>query len=512
VAFDLTTERPSSKLPRLRRLFQGLPWPLVLLLAAILTRLCVFVFSFYSGDEATYSALASKILSGGWPYTDAVDHKPIGIEMTYALIYAVVGRNHLIFVRILFVLMVTVTGIILSTIAQRVSEKEEARVAGLLYIFVSAWGSPGDVQAANTELFLNCPLCCAALLLVPLLRGTTRLEHLRLIGVGVCTGIATMYKYQSVLAGCAWAMTVFFIGGSIGTRLRRLASLAIGFIVVATFYVGTFYGSGNWDAFVFWGWSFNLQYMSTLSGELMAWNALRYTLWTTFLWLPLLLCLTKPIRPLAVLALPWLAMLLLATAAGGRFFPHYYLMALPPLCLLATPGACQMSGWKRKLSYGLGVAFIVFFIAFSWLWYDVKPNLQRYDTAYRMVGSWLQAHSQPTDRVFVWGNSPEIYYYSNRVMGTRFPFCNYHTGKIWGSPLDDLDATGTERFIVPRAWTELMEDLQKNPPLYIIDGGAGHLDRFDRHSIARYPQLAHWTESNYRLVEWVAGVPLYRLE
>jgi hypothetical protein len=113
--------------------------------------------------------------------------------------------------------------------------------------------------------------------------------------------------------------------------------------------------------------------------------------------------------------------------------------------------------------------------------------------------------------LFVWGNSPEIYYYSNRVMGARFPFCNYLTGKIWGTPLDDVDATGTEAHIVREAWPQLLADLTARPPRYIVDAGAGRLDRFDRHPIARYPQLQRLVESAYRLEATVAGVPIYRL-
>ena len=510
-AFTLTARSRPNHVRDLIQAVQELPWPLLLVLVAILTRLCIFFLSFYNGDEAVYSALASKILSGGWPYVGAVDHKPIGIEMTYALVYALFGRNQLIFVRALLVLTVAATGLILSSIGQQVVEKKEARVAGLWYVVASVWGSPQDVQAANTELFLNFPLCFAAWLLVPALRGDARRVHPRLIGAGICTAIATMYRYQSSLAGCAWAASVFLMGGSGWTRLRRLTCLAAGFMAVAAVYLGTFYFAGRWDAFVFWGWNYNFGYLSTLSGKIFAWNAFENTLKTICFWLPVLLCLKRPTRPLAVLALPWLATMLLSIAPGGRFFPHYYLVALPPLCLLTVSGVGRIEGWRRKLALGLALAFTVGFVSVSWLWYEIKPTVQRYDTAYRAVGAWVHEHSTPQDTIFVWGNSVEIYYYSDRIMGTRFFSCNYHTGKIWGSPLMEVDAVGTEAFILPQAWTDLMEDLNKNPPLYIIDGGAGHLNQFDRHPIARYPKLAQWMETRYHMVELVAGVPVYRI-
>ncbi len=110
----------------------------------------------------------------------------------------------------------------------------------------------------------------------------------------------------------------------------------------------------------------------------------------------------------------------------------------------------------------------------------------------------------------MWGNASQIYYFANRVMGTRFAFCNYHTGKIWGSWAYAVDAGDTSMFIVPRAWTELLEDIDRTPPAFIVDSGAGKLASFDRHPIARYPALAERVARGYTLDAVVAGVPIYK--
>src|SRR5262249_3399686 len=75
-----------------------------------LTRLPAFFVALYSNDEATYSALAVRILSGALPHAGAVDHKPIGMELTYAAVYAIVGPYRLVWVRALLVLVVAATG------------------------------------------------------------------------------------------------------------------------------------------------------------------------------------------------------------------------------------------------------------------------------------------------------------------------------------------------------------------------------------------------------------------
>ncbi len=489
-----------------------IPWPLVLLFAVLATRAAALCTSFFSGDEATYSALASRILSGALPYASAVDHKPVGIELTYAAIYALVGRNHLLAVRLVMFGAVWLTGLVLSRLGQRIRGDCSGRFAGLAYVIATTWGLPGALQSANTELFLNLPLCLAAAHVAPTTFDEHGRERLRLFLAGVLTAVAALYKYQSALAGCAWALAVWLADGSVRARIGRLAWLAAGFAVIAVSYVGYFALSGAWDAFAFWGWGFNFFYMAAIPGDLVMWNAVRFTLQAAAFWLPLLLLVRVPSGPAARLALPWVGVMLLSVTTGGRFFAHYYLMALPPVCLLAFTGRRTMAGWRWPLALGLGALLTVACITLSFTWYRLKPNLQAYDQSYRAVAAFVDQRSGADDRIFVWGNSPEIYYYADRVMGTRFPFCNYHTGKIWGTPSDDLDATGTEAFVVPRAWTELLGDLDATPPRFIIDGGAGELDRYRGHPIDRYPELASFVHRRYRLVGEPAGVPVFELQ
>jgi hypothetical protein len=147
----------------------------------------------------------------------------------------------------------------------------------------------------------------------------------------------------------------------------------------------------------------------------------------------------------------------------------------------------------------------------GWGYYQIRPSLARLDRVYRAVGSWIQANSKPDERLFVWGSSPEVAFYANRPMGTRFAFTNYHAGKIWGCPLDEKDAVGTEAHIVGRAWIELMEDLHRRPPDLIVDGGAGKIDGFDLHPVSRYPELDEFVRTHYVVAATVEGVPVFRL-
>ncbi len=94
-------------------------------------------------------------------------------------------------------------------------------------------------------------------------------------------------------------------------------------------------------------------------------------------------------------------------------------------------------------------------------------------------------------------------------MGTRFPFCNHLSGKIWGTPEDRPGAPDPGRLAVSEAWPMLLEDLDRRRPDWIADAAAAGLDRWEGHEIGRYRVLAAKVDEDYELVATVDGVPLF---
>ena len=320
-------------------------------LAAIAVRLPAFMDRFYSNDEATYSALAAKLLSGGRMYVDAVDHKPPGIAMLYAAVFRVAGLYHMLPVRLVLVAAVTATGIALAELAVAVTGDRRARMAGLFYVVASATGLPDNVQAANTELFLNLPLSLAALAVVrvPFASGAMAAGLLGIVA-GALTGAAALFKYQAAAAGAAWLWPLVRMRGRAATAASAAAGLAIGFLCVAAVVVGYFARAGDLDAFLFWGWRYNFDYIAAVSLARQAFRASTQTSEMALFWLPVVAA-ALVAGAAAELAWAWAAAMVLAVSVGGRFFGNYYLMLLPPLSVLAA------SGCVRLLDRGRVVAF-----------------------------------------------------------------------------------------------------------------------------------------------------------
>lgn len=498
---------------------------LLLFTVTLLTRMAYFVVPHLGHDEPTYAAMATRYLHGGLPYLDAVDHKPAGISVTYALIFALCGEYNLLAVRIVFVAVIALCGLLLAQLGKRLLGDKRGWVAGLVYVLYSCVGIGSHHYPPDTELFLNLPLTAAALLVQTSLDRSSRdRSHglLLLVAAGFLTGLAGAYKYQGAVAGAAWAMALLFNQRRVpqpwGIVTLRLASLVVGFALFTTLYLGYFVYHGIWSEFLFWGWGFNQHYLSTIEAKESAWLALRALLVVGGSWLPLLLCFVVPSeKRLPGFVWVWLGLMLAVCGLGGRFFFSYFLMALPPLSLLMLPGfLALLDGQRGRIPHQLAVSVALTLLlctAFAIVairWASITPNGRREQTAAQAVGTYIRSHSTPEDRIFVWGAAPEIYSFSHRVIGTRFVFCNYHTGKIWGGHLTDVDATDTDSHIIPRAWEQLMQDLQQHPPLFVVDSAAGRFDRFDRHPISRYPKLAALIGSRYDLVAVVSGVPIYR--
>jgi len=394
-------------------------WPVIFLLALV-TRLPGLTDRLYSNDEATYSALAARLNTGGTMYADAVDHKPPGIVSAYGVIFRLAGAYRIGAVRIALIVIVAFTGIAVGELAVLLGHDPRARIAGVLYVLASATGFPDNVQAANTELVLNLPLTLAACAAAA--AGAAEgagAAFLLAAGAGMLTGVAALFKYQAAIAGVAWLWTAYAARRRPRVATAIVTGLALGFGVVAALVLWHYAAANQLDAFLFWGWRYNFSYIASMPLTRQLGRAVVRTTAIALWWAPVVVLAAR--RRQIDLALVWFIAMTVAVCAGGRFFGNYYLMLLPALAVLA--GSVRV---PRRFIAAAGALAGVSVIAATF-WFALRPALRLEDDRYRDVGAWLRDHSAERDRIFVWGDSAQVYVYAHRVMGTRFAFVNYHT-------------------------------------------------------------------------------------
>jgi len=141
---------------------------------------------------------------------------------------------------------------------------------------------------------------------------------------------------------------------------------------------------------------------------------------------------------------------------------------------------------------------------------QVWPRSAWHQDRYQAVAAYVRLHTQADARVFVWGNSPEIYLYAQRRMGSRYMSVNYQTGHVWGTPANELGGDPDRKHVPAESWNNLMADLQNNLPEIIVDAAAGKLDKMDDEPLSRYPRMAAFVTRHYQLETTILGVPVYR--
>jgi hypothetical protein len=191
--------------------------------------------------------------------------------------------------------------------------------------------------------------------------------------------------------------------------------------------------------------------------------------------------------------LAWLAVSALGTAAGGRFYPHYYIQLVLPLSLLAAPAFAQIFRGQpfSFLQPGWTVVWITATVVVvglvHWRTLPVHPVLTE-------AGRVIAAQARPDDRIFVWGQVSRIYLDARRRPASRYITTFPLTGYIFGGAPAGLD---TRSRILPNAWANLASDFQRRPPQYIVDVQA---EPDSAYPIASFPFLARLVREHYHIL------------
>lgn len=495
----------------------------LLLLVSAVMRCPTLLMHNFNVDEAIYTSMATEMLDGALYFRDVVDHKPPGIYYIYAAVYAISGRYNLHAIHVTLFITVALTGLLLCFLGRRLFGEQghrAGRLAGLLYVVVGATGPPMDFQAANAELFMNLPIVAALLSYVQTRQQAGRWGYL---WAGLILSCGALIKFQAGFVVLAIALHLLW------TRPPRLAPLLLGLVgllIPFASHAALYLGLDAWDA-MWWGLTFNTRYVSASGVGFQLMRALIRSLVFLGLAFPLLI----PAAAFAVgrggrgepgtprrlawrFLLAWLLTAAAAVSVGGRYFLHYYIQLMPPLALMGSERLLQWSAgrrWLPRLAAALVGLNALTWITVSFLDRPLRPHETWHYDRYAAVGRYVQQHTSPDARIFVWGDSPNIYLWSRRRMGTRYLWVNYQVGRIWGTIYDAVDGPDPPpHLIAHETWPPLLRDLERNLPELIIDAGAGGLDEFDRLPIGRFPRVAAIVSSHYTLKTRVLGVPIYR--
>jgi hypothetical protein len=393
-------------------------------------------------------------------------------------------------------------------------DRETGLIAALFYSVFQSWGTWKNLSA-DGEMLMNLPIIWAWAIAF---RNNSLRARPELFVAGALLAAASLLKQPAAIA--AVPLGIYLIlpsyrgnrGLTLSNSIIQAMIFALGFLAGVGLVAIVLWHQGILDDAVYW----------TMAG-----NDVPHMFWekgivTSLAFLGACLPLVIGVvmtrhreseiwtgrAPEGAALLGLLAVSALGAAAGARFYPHYYVQLIPPLALLAAPYYAKLwSGkipppyWlvRPKVTYAwLALTVIIFSIIH---WTGLAPLREASE-----AGSYLFAHSNPEDRIFVWGQNAKIYLHAHRRPACRYITSFPLTGHIFGGLVPGIS---TRSRILPRAWSNLQLDFVRHPPAYIVDTEAD--PKTAERPVKDFPILVELLNGRCKVAARTAEGVIYRI-
>ena len=497
----------------------------IIITIVVILRFPTLLPSLYNADEGYYGIIANDTLDGGTLYQTAVDTKPPGIYYIYIAVFKVAGKNNLLAVHVITILVVAATALVVRRISARVGDDWAGAWSGIGYaVFVHAY-RPGDTLAANTEIFASLFLALSVLIF---LQGERRAGWGWMFLSGALVGVATFIRQPSAVtlgAMLAYLVYVWLIPRyqTLGGVLAAGTGVVTGFVSVIAGLAWYYLWQGNLHDAYLWAWAFAIRYVESETTFLyvvkrlitvhlvviLAWGLLWYFGVRQVIETLRSFRRGRTLPAEQLLFIFWLILSYLTIFIGWRFPGHYHLVVLPPLSILAGQAFSRFVAEQRRspprrwrlIRIGIvgaaalpAIGFLVGAFVVRTQTLDFLPVVQK-----------IVNETRPNDHIFVWGSSPQLYSFSDRRMATRFVSCTHLVGAYASRPREVRDKGQS---VIPESWKMLQADWEAHPPVLIIDMST--VDPFwSKHSMTRYPVLRAYLPG-YRVESVINGETIYR--
>lgn len=281
----------------------------------------------------------------------------------------------------------------------------------------------------------------------------------------------------------------------------------------------------------------------------------------------------------------WLLLLIFAVSLGKRVFFHYFVFLLAPLCLMAAVGVDKFDSKLKALASSSQTQnqsaprrrFRVIFFSKTFLkavrqslsillllpamgfFVEGALNFSTRPLKIPRAIEYVKSNTKPDDRIYIWGNVPQLYFYSERLPSTVYFWSDTLAGTSPGSPaMEYIRATGKslqvsemlKKDFEPKVfskkspdfykniqgqlsrisdhdlftmgeiieliehpyWQKVMADFLNNPPELFIDSSPSNIRGFGYYPVFKYELLKRFVLDNYKIETVVNGLIIYRLQ
>ncbi|GGA18215.1 glycosyltransferase family 39 protein [Okeania sp. KiyG1] len=490
---------------------------LAFLLLSFFLRFWTLFVSVLDKDESIYILGADSLLNGNLPYIEIWDNKPPGIFILFSLTMLILGKS-IVSIRILSIIATTFTSYFLYSIGVIIDKKQGEKIgllAGALYAIFSLHN---DGAAANAEI-LFAPLVTGAFLL---LFQNRKLSNIKVFWIGLILGIGMQIKYLVVMDVLGLILLGSLFWKEEGRRKKEEAEsrkekinlqnnfqtidifknlsfslfkfyiiLGTGLILPAVIIAVIYQFSGYFDEYIYATLTANSKYVAMLN---FSWSDLlsrlrkqvlgNILLWLCLFWSPVYLFVfargkLKQERNLIYLFV-WLSCAFLAVLLSKRFYNHYFLQLLPPLCLISsyviiksvhlpqpkyqdnnlyeeakkTKKTVRFDSRRFYIDFPSALPKILLFLVLiypftqagynklsknlEFIYYRYIKKIDTWDDREALIAKYLQQRIRSTDYIYVVNYEPIIYYLVPTKIPTKYAFSSHLTAMSQILPTDAL--------------------------------------------------------------------------
>jgi len=515
----------------------------VIFLLTLFLRLPSVTTPFLDVDEGINAVIGNTILNGGIPYRDAIDNRgPVGYYI-YALIFFLFGKNNMMAIHLALIFLVSIISIILYLICTLIGNKKMAYWVILFFAVFSCSYTPRQMLSFNAEW---CALIFSVIGAYLFLRFIFKEKYLFLFLSGLSFGLAffakqpSLFDFMAALLFCCFF--VYSNKKSIKPLVKAATTMIVGFSTVIIIFVCYFYLKNALNDFWFWSWAYYTKYYvpgrsicEKLAGTILqliySFNGGNFLLYIFFITASLITVFrffnkSKKVDKEIIIdfyLLFWCLFSYLGAAYSGRNFGHYFIMILPPFCIVAGRTLqilfdtfnfyikSSKDKYPRCTSEIYNIKIFIIVVVISGIIFSLAKYTYEIDTRRFYLGQktreipymnmpqtifplteYIKQNSNEHEKILAWGFVPEIYILSNRMPASRHFYSNFLTGFMFGAT--EID---TSKYFFSRTWEIFMREIRNNMPIFIVDASVGEYFYYGKYPLSKYKELFVFLNENY---------------
>jgi hypothetical protein len=443
-------------------------WLFVVLLLILVFRIPSFFEPYYYGDETIYLTLGEGIRQGVPLYKNLHDNKP---PLLY--IVAAVAGSIFWFKVILAGWMIATTYIFWKFVERMYPKKEKLHKVSVIIFAILTTIPLFEGNIANAELFMIGPTILAFYILL-----FNKLNVRNLLLSGMLFSVSTLFKMPALFdIGAIVAFFLIYLKISkkdLLLTLKNLVFIFVGFVIPILITVIWYAYRGALHEYLVAAFLQNLGYLSTWSGNtvkkapFLVKNAALLIKFGFVILANFILYLKRRSLPKEfVFLVSWVLFSSFAVSLSERPYPHYFVQVIPAVSILFGLFFTDKTLVQSLSLIPLGIAFFVPFYYKFW-YYPTTSYYARFvklATGQLSKDGYLKSFNinvsrnyqiadviskitKKTDKVFVWGESSQIYALSRRLPPIKYT-ADYHIKDFYSNDM-------------------VIKDLKTKPPTVIV--------------------------------------------